>query len=64
MSVYARHKHLKLDQRKINQAKKYFGVKTETEAIERALDFLVAEETINKTLRRTGGRGRLKKVYD
>jgi hypothetical protein len=29
-----RHKHLKLDQRKIDLAKKYFGVKSEQEAID------------------------------
>ena len=31
-----RHKHLKLDQRKIDFARRYFGVKSEQEAIDRA----------------------------
>lgn len=63
MSVAIRHKHLKLDQRKIDQAKKCLGAKTETEAIERALDLLISEETINRALKKMGGQGHLKKVY-
>ena len=39
-----RHKHLKLDQRKIDFAKRYFGVKSEQEAIDRALALLMEEE--------------------
>ena len=49
--------------RKIDQAKKWLGAKTETEAIERALDLLVAEATINRALKKLGGQGRLQKVY-
>lgn len=59
-----RHKHLQLDQRKINRVKRFLGAKTDTEAIDRALDILVTEETINVALKRLEGRGRLKKVYD
>lgn len=42
----ARHKHLKLDQRKIDFAKRYFGVSSEQEAIDRALALLMQEEHI------------------
>jgi hypothetical protein len=35
--VVRRHKHLKLDQRKIDVAKRYFGVTSKQEAIDRAL---------------------------
>ena len=38
-----RHKHLKLDQRKIDFAKRYFGVTSEQEAIDRALALLMEE---------------------
>jgi hypothetical protein len=38
-----RHKHLKLDQSKIDRAKKLLGAKTEQETIERALDLVLAE---------------------
>jgi hypothetical protein len=33
-----KHKHLKLDQKKIDFAKRYFGVESEQEAIDRALE--------------------------
>jgi hypothetical protein len=32
-----KHKHLKLDQKRIDFAKRYFGVESEQEAIDRAL---------------------------
>lgn len=41
-----RHKHLKLDQRKIAFAVRYFGVKSEQEAIDRALSLLMEEERL------------------
>ena len=46
-----RHKHLKLDQRKIDFAKRYFGVTSEQEAIDRALALLMQEERIVRRLR-------------
>ena len=50
-----RHKHLKLDQRKIDFAKKYFGVDSEREAIDRALTLLMEEEEIVDALARLEG---------
>jgi hypothetical protein len=41
-----KHKHLKLDQKKIDFAKRYFGVDSEQEAIDRALSLLIEEEEI------------------
>lgn len=41
-----RHKHLKLDQRKIAFAVRYFGVKSEQEAIDRALTLLMEEQDL------------------
>jgi hypothetical protein len=41
-----KHKHLKLDQKKIDFAKRYFGVQSEQEAIDRALSFLVEEQQL------------------
>jgi hypothetical protein len=46
-----RHKHLKLDQRKIDFAKRYFGVSSEQEAIDRALNLLMEEQRIIRRLR-------------
>ena len=47
-----RHKHLKLDQTKIDRARRLLGVKTEQETIDRALDVLLAEEPILRVHRR------------
>ena len=49
-SLALRHKHLKLDQRKINFAKRYFGVQSEQEAIDRALSLLLEEQKLLKAL--------------
>ena len=45
-AVSLKHKHLKLDQTKIDFAKQYFGVKSEQEAIDLALSLLVEEEQV------------------
>jgi hypothetical protein len=50
-----RHKHLKLDQRKIEFAKRYFGVDSEQEAIDRALSLLMEEECIVKSMKPLAG---------
>ena len=50
-----RHKHLKLDQKKIDFARRYFGVSSEQEAIDRALALLVEEERIVRGLARLSG---------
>jgi hypothetical protein len=39
-----RDKHLKLDQKKIDMAKKILGVRTETETIEKALEMVIQKE--------------------
>lgn len=52
-----RHKHLKLDQSKIDRAKRLLGARTEQETIERALDLVLGEERILKTHRRLRGVG-------
>lgn len=50
-----KHKHLKLDQRKIDFAKRYFGAKSEQEAIDRALSLLMEEEQIVKSMKPLAG---------
>ena len=45
-TVPLRHKHLKLDQRKIDFAKRYFRVESEQEAVDRALSLVVEEQQI------------------
>ena len=46
-----KHKHLRLHQRKIDFAKRYFGVESEQEAIDRALSLLMEEQKIVKRLK-------------
>jgi hypothetical protein len=42
------HKHFQLDSRKIKRAQKALQAKTETETIERALDFTISEHERNR----------------
>ena len=42
------HKHFQLDPAKIKHAQKVLRTKTETETIERALDFTIAEHLTNR----------------
>ena len=42
------HKHFRLDSGKIRRAQKVLQAKTETEAIERALDAVIAEDQRNR----------------
>jgi hypothetical protein len=58
-----RHKHVQLDQRKLNRARRVLGARTETETLERALDLVVAEADIDRALRAVGGKGRLRRVF-
>ncbi len=58
-----RHKHLQLDQGKLNRARRILGAKTETETLERALDLVVSEAEIDTALRRARGKGRIRKVF-
>ncbi len=47
-----KHKHLKLDQSKIDAARKYFRVDSEQEAIDKALSLILIEQKIVKDLRK------------
>jgi hypothetical protein len=58
VNMAVRHKHLKLEQKKLDRAKRLLGVKTEQETVERALDILLGEEPIlraHRKLKRVGG---------
>ena len=58
-----RHKHVQLDQRKLNKVRRILGVRTETEALDRALNIVVSEADIDTALRKVRGRGRIRKVF-
>jgi predicted CopG family antitoxin len=44
-------KHLRLDQKKIDFAKRYFGVESEQEAIDKVLSLIMDEERIVRTMK-------------
>jgi hypothetical protein len=54
-TVALKHKHLKLDQKKIDFAKWYFGVESEQEAIDRALSLLVEEQKVVAAMKPLNG---------
>lgn len=62
------HKHFQLDAAKIRRTQKVFKAKTETEAIERALDFAIEEHEKNRLVadaneRFVSGGAEIKDVY-
>ena len=58
-----RHKHIRIDQAKLEKAKKVLSAATETEALDRALTLVVGEADIDATLRRVGGKGKIEKRF-
>ena len=52
-----RDKHLKLEQTKLDRARRLIGAKTERETVERALDALLGEAPILRAHRRLKGVG-------
>jgi hypothetical protein len=58
-----RHKHLRIDQAKLDKAKRVLSAATETEALDRALTLVVSEAAVDATLRQVAGKGKLKKVF-
>jgi hypothetical protein len=63
MATLVRHKHVRIDQAKLDRAKKVLGASTDTEALDRALTLVVSEAEIDAVLRRAGGKTRLNKVF-
>ena len=58
-----RHKHLRIDQAKLDKARRVLAAATETEALDRALTLVVTEAEVNTVLRAAGGKGKLKKLF-
>jgi Arc/MetJ family transcription regulator len=58
-----KYKHIRMDQEKIDRVKKIFHTTTDTEAVDKALEFVLGEEKINRTLKSAGGKGHLRKVF-
>jgi hypothetical protein len=62
MKVNLRRKSFYLDQKKILRVKRILGAKTETEAIDSALDLVVFREEILKSLEKVAGEGGVEKI--
>lgn len=58
-----RHKHLKLDQAKIDRARRVLAAKTEQETLDRALDMVLAEDRIVRVLRRGRAIGGFEDIF-
>lgn len=58
-----RHKHVRIDQAKLERAKLVLDARTDTETLDRALSLVVEEGEIDAALRTVGGKGKLKKVF-
>ena len=62
-AIALRHKHVQLDQRKLDRARRALGARTETETLERALDLVVTEAGIDRALKAARGKGKLRRVF-
>jgi len=62
-SSVLRHKHFRLNQAKLDRLRTSMGARSETEALEKAMDLILVEEEIKMVLRRIKGKGRLKSIY-
>ncbi|MGH7963634.1 MAG: hypothetical protein ACRERD_17715 [Candidatus Binatia bacterium] len=58
-----RYKPVQLDQEKLARLKSLLGTPSEAEALELAVDMLLAEEDIKDTLRKVRGKGRIERVF-
>jgi hypothetical protein len=58
-----RHKHVRIDQAKLDRAKRVLRANTETETVDRALTLVVTEAEIDAALRNVEGKGKLKKLF-
>lgn len=56
-------KNLHIDQRKLNVARKALGVKTETEAVDAALDAIAFRQEISEGIQSLRAAGGLKDIY-
>jgi len=52
-----------LESAKIHRVKELVGARTETEAIDRAMDLVIVNSQIRKVLQAVKGKGRIRDVY-
>ena len=58
-----RHKHVRIDQAKLDKAKRVLEAATDTEALDRALTLVVSEGEVDAVLRAGRAKTRLRKVF-
>lgn len=58
-----RHKHVVLDQSKLDRARRALNTRTDRETLERALDVVLSDEELNTLLRKMRGKAGLRKVF-
>jgi hypothetical protein len=58
-----RHKHLKIDQAKLDRAKRILRLATEQDTVDRALDAILAEEALIRAHRKARGVGGMVDVF-
>jgi hypothetical protein len=63
VSTKLKRKNYYLDESKIRRAKLVLGAKTETEAIDTALDLVIFRKEILKSLEKVAGKGGVEKVF-
>jgi Arc/MetJ family transcription regulator len=56
-------KNLRIDQRKLDAARRALGVKTETETVDAALDAIALRKELSGGIRRVRAAGGLKDIY-
>ena len=59
-----RHKHIRIDQAKLDKARRVLDAATETEALDRALTLVVDESEIDAVVRKGKGKGAFKKIFE
>ena len=62
-TIALRHKHVQLNQDKLDRARRVLGARTETETLDRALDLVVTEADIDRALRKARGKANLGRVF-
>ena len=59
-----RRKNLNIDQKKLNQVRSLLGARTETEAVDQALDIVLFRQELVRGIRRIAGSGGVDNVLD
>ena len=63
MKSALKRKNYYLDERKIRRAREILGARTETEAVDAALDLVVFRRQILKSLEKVAGKGGIEKIF-